>query len=164
MIVPRGIDSYHLRLYVVRPVLVQLGLRSDDAEELLLGTAAQESFMGTYLKQLHGPAFGIYQMEPATHDDIWRSYLRFGSGKLDEKVRGFMVGVEPSAGQMVWNLAYATAMARVHYYRIREALPSLHDVDAMARYWKRYYNTALGRGTVEEFKKNYARFVQLRDS
>jgi hypothetical protein len=42
-------------------------------------------------------------------------------------------------------------MCRVHYYRVPAALPPAGDLAEQAAYWKRYYNTELGRGTVEHF-------------
>lgn len=67
-----SINCEQLRLYVIRPTLEKIELWSEAAENLLLGTTAQESHMGTYIKQVgKGPALGIYQMEPATHKDIW---------------------------------------------------------------------------------------------
>lgn len=55
-------------MYVVRPVLRVMSAWSQPAEDLVMGTAAQESRL-TYLRQLGGgPALGLWQMEPATHD------------------------------------------------------------------------------------------------
>ncbi len=44
---------------------------------------------------------------------------------------------------------YAAAMARVRYLRVKEAIPK--DPRDIAAYWKQYYNTPLGAGTVEKF-------------
>lgn len=158
-----GIDAEHLSTYVIRPILLQLELYSLAAERLLLGTAAQESQLGRYLRQIRGPALGIYQMEPDTHNDVHRSFLRFNS-RLRRAVMSFASGGsgEPAPNQLVWNLAYATAMSRVYYLRIQEPLPKADDIDAMARYWKKYYNTVAGKGTEEEFKRNFNRFISLR--
>ena len=60
--------------------------------------------------------------------------------------------------QLKGNLYYAVAMCRIHYYRVSEALPN--DLEGMARYWKKYYNTELGKGTVEEFIHNYEQAVK----
>ena len=57
--------------------------------------------------------------------------------------------------EILYNLRYATAMARIHYLRVKESLPNTNDVAGLAKYWKLYYNTPLGRGTEEEFIKNY---------
>ena len=62
---------------VIRPALEKLSLWSLSAEELVLGTAIVESGL-TYLKQHgDGPALGLWQVEPATHDDLYTNFLNF---------------------------------------------------------------------------------------
>lgn len=156
-----GIDCKQLRELVVRPTLKLITLWSPAAENLILGTAGQESKMGTYLKQIGtGPALGIYQMEPATHKDLWDSFLRFRP-EIRKLIIPLLsnnnINIDPQ--EMVFNLAYATAMARLKYKRVKEALPATDDIDGLANYWKQYYNTPEGAGTVEEFKANYQRYV-----
>lgn len=46
-------------------------------------------------------------------------------------------------------------MCRLLYRRIKEPLPHERDVLGMARYWKRYYNTSLGKGSVEVAMKSF---------
>jgi len=147
------INGQHLREYIIRPTLEQIGLWSESAENLLMGTAAQESKQGFYLRQLKGgPAVGIFQMEPATHDDIWEHFLEY-QPRLSEKIQTLTPFVE--AEQMVGNLNYAAAMARMQYYRRPEPLPMANDVAALAHYWKQHYNTRLGKGTEKEFEHSY---------
>ena len=147
----------HLKEYVIEPTLDYLELKSDAAVNLLLGTASQESNLGRYIKQIKGPALGIYQMEPATHQDIWDNYLKY-KPELADKVRS-LSSKNKATTELITNLAYATAMARIHYLRVREALPEADDIKGLARYWKKYYNTELGKGTDEEFVHNYLRFI-----
>lgn len=152
-------DSDQLRLHVIRPVLEYLQLDSYDAENLLLGTCAQESRMGHYIKQINGPALGIFQMEPATHNDIWGNYLMYKQDLSDRVIR--LIASAPSRlCQMETNLAYQAAIARIHYLRVPEKLPKGDDIEEMARYWKKYYNTEQGKGTEEEFIKNYKEYVK----
>ena len=147
-----------LRQYIVQPVLRALNAYSKAAENLLVGTAVQESRL-EYLHQLGGgPARGLYQMEPATHDDICSNYLAY-QPDLRARIDTFVLPQHDRHDQLAWNLAYATAMCRAHYRRVREALPEEDDVDGLARYWKRYYNTEQGAGTVTEFKDKYVRYV-----
>ena len=80
------IDPIHLKEYIIIPVLSKLDMYSESAANLLLGTAAIESDMGQFLRQINGPALGIYQMEPSTHLDIWQNYLQFREEML-KKVR-----------------------------------------------------------------------------
>ena len=60
---------------VIRPALTKINLWSRSAEELVLGTAIVESGL-TYLKQRgEGPALGLWQIEPATHEDLYTNFL-----------------------------------------------------------------------------------------
>lgn len=149
-----SINPAQLREYVVRPVLKSLGLYSEAAEELLMLTAATESLCGEHLHQVKGPAMGVWQMEPATHNDIHGNYLKYRN-ELAGKVAKY--GSVPT--HMVGNLNYACAMARVHYLRVAEPLPAASDVRALASYWKKYYNTVAGAGTVEHAIQNYRKYA-----
>jgi hypothetical protein len=152
------LNIQQFRTNIVRPALEAMGGHSAAAENLLIGTAVQESNLH-YVRQLaDGPARGFYQMEPATHDDIWDNYLAYRDDPR-ARVEALMVSGEDGVTQFVWNLAYATAMCRVHYMRVPSPLPGANDVDGLAEYWKQYYNTPLGQGTAAEFKDKFERFV-----
>ena len=141
------IDREQFIELIIEPTLEDLGLYSTAASELVLGTCLQESQL-RYLKQLGtGPALGVCQMEPATHDDLWANYLQY-RGKLAAAVMD--IG-GPDALDLIHNLKYAVAMCRVHYRRVREPLPQAGDLKRQAAYWKKYYNTNLGKGTEEEY-------------
>lgn len=156
-------DHRQLREHVIRPVLRYLDAYSESAEELLVLTAAHESLMGEYLHQTGGgPAVGIYQMEPATHDDIWASYLAYRHA-LAERIAETRTGLFQASGQpaleMAGNLYYATAMARAHYLRVPETLPGSDDSLGLAGYWKSHYNTTAGAGTVAQALSHYQRYA-----
>lgn len=153
----------HLQTLIIRPAIEPLGLWSEDAEALLLGTAAQESHLGYYLKQLRGPARGIYQMEPATERDIWENWLGYNP-ELVEALGVLYNIVGPNPDRLVYDLQYASIMARFHYRRVPEPLPSREDIPGMSRYWKRYYNTLKGKGTPREFAQNYTKYVLREDN
>lgn len=152
------LDVSQVREFVVRPALQHIGLWSLAAEELVLGTGLQESRL-RYIKQLgRGPALGLFQMEPATHDDIWFNYLRYQI-ELRNLVKGLAPHTHkfhPTAEALIGHLPYAAAMCRVHYRRVRAPLPAAGDIEGQAKYWKRYYNTELGKGTVEEYMRSAA--------
>ena len=160
------INAIQLRMNIIRPVLEHLDPvipYSINAENLLMGTCAQESRLGSYVVQVNGPAQGIFQMEPATENDIFENYLAFRSGMIT-LVHGLMkemdINIEADTlPDLVGNMFYAAAMARVHYYRMPGALPDADNVAQMANYWKLYYNTPEGKGTEAEFIHNYNRYV-----
>jgi len=153
----------HLREYVIKPTLEYIGLYSLAAENLLLGTAAQESKLGTYLHQREaGPALGIYQMEPATHRDIWDNWLAHRpelAGRVKQLIAPWP---SPFSQQLVTNLSYATAMCRLHYRRVHDPLPPEDDIEALADYWKRHYNTSAGKGTVEQYLRSWEMLIKNR--
>lgn len=149
-----SLDEEQLVELIISPVLQHMNLHSPEAVQLLLTTAKTESRL-RYLKQLGGgPALGLWQMEPATHDDIWENYLAYRE-VMANSVLAFSFDSDdlavPHAKQMIGNLWYACAMARVHYMRIPEALPRADDLLGQAQYWKAYYNTSAGAGTVDGF-------------
>lgn len=134
---------------------------SPAAVKLLLGTAAVESACGYYIKQVgSGIARGIFQMEPRTEKDIWDNYLKF-KPELKLVVEdylpkdGFIIGQD-----MMYNLAYSILMCRIHYLRVPEALPSAYDKFGQAEYWKKYYNTHLGKGTTVKYLETYYNYIQ----
>lgn len=150
-------NAEQLRLLIIRPTLSALGLNSPAAEELMMGTCAHESKGGTYLKQLNGPALGAWQMEQATHDDIWKRYLPNQPIKCSLMVNHCQIRTQPAAEIMVYHLTYACAMARLAYARHEEVIPK--DLEGQAAYWKQYYNTKKGSGTVEEYIADYQAFI-----
>jgi hypothetical protein len=153
------VDARQLRIHVVRPVLQSVSLWSPAAEELVLGTAAQESDGFRYIKQLGGgPALGLWQIEPATSRDIWDHWLAHRPG-LAELVAGYIAPGHGREDQLVWNLALGAAMCRVFYRRFSAPLPAADDVEGQAAYWKRLYNTHLGKGRPEEYVEHYQRYV-----
>jgi hypothetical protein len=117
-------------------------------------TAAVESNMGYYIKQVDGPAIGIFQMEPATHDDIWDNYLAYRRD-LSPVVTQFGHGLI----SLQTSLAYGAAMARVHYLRVPAKLPNANDVEGLATYWKEHYNTLEGKGTVVDAIAKYRKYT-----
>jgi len=124
-------------------------LASPAAENLLLGTAAQESVFGTYLYQINGPALGVFQMEPGTYQWICNKY----SGKYQ-----YLFGRPP--WELPWNLKLAILTARLRYRVVADPLPEADDIDGLAAYWKQNYNSPAGKGTIEQFIANYRKYVK----
>ena len=72
-----GLDLAQVKALLVQPVLAGLGLGGSAAVHLLTGTALVESGLVWLGQTGGGPALGLWQMEPATHDDCWRNFLAF---------------------------------------------------------------------------------------
>ena len=165
------INPSQLRYSIVMPTLVAMDMWSPAAENLLMGTAMQESRCGEYLVQIRGPALGIFQMEPATAEDIIFRYLQerpqllrqFETAwrSLDSRpVNWHSVKLGQVCDEIAYNLRFATAIARIRYWMVPDPLPDFDDIAGLAAYWKAHYNTPLGRGTEAEFIHNYHRMKE----
>lgn len=137
------IKAEHLRDMVIVPTLRELAefdrrMATQSAINLLLCTAAHESLCGHFLKQQGGPALGLYQMEPDTHDWLWDGYLNRKPrlSAILARWRAF----DQDVNQLVWDLRYATAMARVRYWIETDPLPEKGDLVGLAEYWDDHYN------------------------
>jgi hypothetical protein len=151
------LDPAQFREEVVRPALVSIGMHSAAAEALVFCTAIQESRLKWLRQHAGGPALGLFQIEPATFQDIYGRYLE-RKPAIMERLRALETG-EPLTRQLISNLSFATAICRLRYWMDRHPLPAIDDADGMGAYWKRVYNTDLGAGRPQEFAALYREHV-----
>jgi len=155
---------------VIFPTLAQLGIkRADNADtNLLLGTFAQESTLGSFDKQIGGgPALGIGQIEPRTNQLVLNWLIENNMGLYHKvmDIRGETTynrtGITADINRVALQLndKYNCAIARCLYLSISVPLPDENNIDGMARYWKQYYNSPQGAGTVAEWVHNYNSLV-----
>ena len=152
------LDPQALRT-LIQNTLTPLGVYSDDAEELLMATCANESNLGEYRTQGNGgPARGIFQMEGEDFNDIWKNYLAYHTA-FAARVKALNGGNIGTADDLINNDAYAIAMCRVHYLRSSGNLPYCKDLEAIWDYYKLHYNTPQGAATQDVFEAKYKKYV-----
>jgi len=143
-----------LRKLVIRETLRYLDDWSPAAENLLLGTAIQESGMGFCLRE--GRGYGIYHISANTHRAIWDKYL-IDHPEQASRVRG-LAGqhsfLEDPQGELTTNLKYATAIAWYVYKRTGKTLPDADDLNGLAEIWHRHFHSR-ATATPREFTQNY---------
>ena len=130
-------------------------IHSPKAIALLFGTACVESDL-KYRKSFSKTSTdsGLFQMNKPNYNDIYKNYVAHrpwlakaivevcGEGRVFEDIKT--------------NDVYATVMARIHYMRVSETIPS--TVEGMAKYWKKYYNTHLGKGKESKFVTKWYKY------
>lgn len=131
-----------------------IGALSDNAVNLVTGTFLAESG-ALALFQRGGPALGLGQMEPATHDDRWANYIMFNADLKSRMLA--MAGGHPTAARMVFDIRYAAAMTRIRYLPDPQPIPS--DAEGQADYHKRVYNTVLGAAVASQNVPLFARAI-----
>jgi len=137
-------------------VLKKMDLHSPEASDLVYKTGKVESGY-KYLRQIKGPARGLFQCESWVAVDICKNYLAYRKSLMRKVADATKVKlsyfVDPKEEDWSYiletNIAAQIAMCRLHYRRIPKPLPS--SLEGQAKYWKKYYNSMAGRGTVEDF-------------
>ena len=166
------LDQKQLRSLIIQPVLRAMSLYSQEAEDLLAGTCAAET-NGDYLIQKSDLdplesmkqnvfALGIYQMEPRTHDDLWKNYLPSHPKIVNDLMQICMFSKKPTSSMLVYNLYYATAMARVFYLRCPDPIPATLELQSI--YYKTHWNTSEGKSTPQHYVTNYNNFMHVKGS
>ena len=134
---------------LIEEVLNRIGLYSEDAVRLVYETGLAESRY-RHLEQINGPALGFFQIEPATVRDIWENYA-LHHPKIRDSL--FALGFDESELEfrIISNIALQIALCRLTYRRDPDEIPN--NMIDRAAYWKKVYNTRLGKGTLEHYLK-----------
>ncbi len=136
---------------LIERTLKEYNLYSKSAHEIVLGTIIYESKRGTYLKQrvknfdYNKHALGIAQMERKTFRWLAKVYMSkfpfLASVKFEE---------------LEYNLKLAILFCRLRYLAVPTPIPK--QIFAQARYYKKYYNSYFGKGTVAGYMENFKRY------
>jgi hypothetical protein len=151
-----NIDQF--RENILAPALDALQIRSKELAELLVFTCAVESAGGTYVKQIQGPALGIYQIEPNSFTDVWQNYAIRKPDVLNLLALNLGVHRVPEPREVITNLLLATAMCAL-FYQHRKVFPKQMDEDYLWDLYKKYYNTEKGAAQKEPSILAYRKFI-----
>ena len=102
------------------------------------------------MRQLNnGPARGVFQVEPKTFDWLKEKYTH-----------RFPILEGATSSNLEWDLRLSILVARLRYLVVLEPFPAADQITHLGVYWKQYYNTPAGSGTVPKFVKNYNKYVK----
>jgi hypothetical protein len=147
---------------------------ADRVARLLFGTAAQES--GLQWERQRTPrwegvigGFGKWQCETGSinasieylrrRPDVCARATTFVFGDPKTPVDAI---TRMSEDTLLWALRMhdndrlSCLLGRLHYFRIAAPVPA--DIEDQAGYWKKYFNTVAGAGTVNQYCKSWARY------
>ena len=143
-----------LRTFVIADTLRYLHAWSRSAENLLTGTAIQESGLGFCLKS--GGRLGIYHISPMHHRAVWDQYLVNDPEKasLVRGLAGQHSFIENPHLELLTNLRYATAIAWCIYEKSGCTLPPAGDIWGLGTIWHRHFHRK-SSGSVQDFVRNY---------
>lgn len=149
-----SIVAQDFSLYVVQDALQMLHPAipySDVAHNLLMGTAAQESLMGTYLVQQKGPGVGIFMASPSLVHGVLAKLTPAQLAPMKQVAQG---GDLTNTNQLITNLLLAAMLCRAWYWVVPAPLPP-NTVSGLGAYYKMYYNTLSGAATETQWHTNF---------
>ncbi|XP_078359539.1 uncharacterized protein LOC144644012 [Oculina patagonica] len=109
-----------------------------------------------WVESKYGQASGTYR--PGYHGGIWQvDYIGYRETVIQQGLRKYWLRIKEILGidwtQTEWEdlekPLYSGLAARLFLARLSAPIPS--DLPSQAWYWKTYYNTAAGKGTVQKF-------------
>ena len=125
--------------------LLDWGLHSDHCVELLAMIAAHESLGGKYRQQIGGPALGLLQIEPVTHNSVWDN-----SDSIRARAKRY--GIIEDVSKLESDDRYSIWVARHYLAMDKNPLPKTPE--AMAAYCKSYWNRT-GKATPEKYLNDW---------
>lgn len=143
--------------YLIHETLKKMGMWSEQAEELVFLTGLVESGY-KYIYQIgSGIARSFWQVEAATAKDCLDNYLIYRKNHLNNFCKAIQKRPDDILGmtegdlrELLWHdIAAGITFCRIKYRRVPSPLPD--DLEGMGKYWKKFYNTEHGAGTVSHF-------------
>lgn len=143
--------------YVNRDVIVKqikticncLGYGSNGtADLLLLETATTETGLGTIADTTEKAGMGICQFDEDPFNDLKKRSMSYRDNILKE------LGVDIKLVEwehLRYNSFLSLLFCRLQYKPFNEEIPA--TIEGRGAYWKKYYNSIFGKGTVEHYLK-----------
>ena len=121
------------------------GANKDNLYKMLLETAIVETNAGRAAMDTNRDyGRSIMQLDKVGYDEALRIRQKKGDKNFEYEVyKGYM------SDELQKNPRFAMYLARMFYLGKSEPIPS--TLENRALYWKRYYNTLLGAGSVEKY-------------
>lgn len=128
-------------------LLTKWGLHNHDFVTLSAMIAAHESHGGKWRRQVGGgPALGIFQIEPPTHNDVWdRSRSIHGNA--------VKAGIKRDTNRLADSDEYSIFVCR--HIVMLDPDPIPNTPTEMARWCKAKWNTEAGKATAEKYLNDW---------
>ncbi len=138
---------------------------SQGVHDLLMETAAVETALGSIVRQHKGPALSVWQILGFNFVEI-RDYFAKYNPELLERAMFFYNQDFSEDWNRVYNIPWTASMSLLFYEKATRGtfVDQLGSLESRGRLWKKIYNTRLGKGTVEGYKKRALQYVHLPDS
>ncbi len=141
------INSEQLETIAIKVCKCLGGGKNNQAINMLLETAGAETGRGTIIDDTKFAGMGITQIDGLPFMDIQD---RVKQKHKDKIKKYFDINIEWIEWEFIrYNPLLAMIFTRLKYKLIPEEIPK--TIEDRAEYWKKFYNTELGKGTIEHY-------------
>lgn len=133
---------------------------NNNAITILMETSAGETRLGEYRDPTpNGAGRGVTQVDKGTFDWLQEKACKAKPGSWQSKVlKHFGIDLARVAhDDLDYNPLLAMLWARMRYLTVTAPIPVTRE--GRAKYWKQFYNTSAGKGTVEHYLKTCAELI-----
>jgi hypothetical protein len=143
-----GLVNRHHLSDAVKEVCECLGYgSSSNADKLLIETSGAETHKGQAKDNSIGAGMGITQFDKMPFYDVKDRCRNSDKNKIKEY---FNIDIDLVEWEHIrYNPLLCLIFTRLKYLKVSESIPT--DLKGRARYWKQYYNTEAGKGTIEHY-------------
>ena len=126
----------------------------ENAYNLILETSATETALGQMYDGTIYAGMGICQFDKVPFYRVRKKSLKF----RDKIFKDLGVDIKLVEWEHLrYNSFLSLIFCRLYYLTIAEPIPA--TLEGRAGYWKKYYNSYLGKGTPKHYTKMVSRFV-----
>ena len=125
-----------------------------DAYNLILETATAETALGQIADRTLYAGMGICQFDKVPFQRVKDKSMRFRNLILRK------LGIDIKLVQwehLRYNTFLSLLFCRLYYMAVQDPIPS--TIEDRANYWKKYYNSYIGKGTQEHYLKMATNFL-----
>lgn len=119
----------------------------DNAKKMLLETAAAETAMGEAVDSSWWTGIGLMQFDEIAFIDVQQ---RTSKARKEQVLKCFGIDIDRVVHtDLRWSPLLSVIFARLKYQLVPGMIPSTQT--ERAAYWKKWYNSSLGKGTPEHY-------------
>ncbi len=142
-----GLDCYKDNMHTMANRICECLGGSRDVEEMIIETAIVETHGGEYKDPTHYAGMGLTKIDQVPFQDIKD---RANESDVNKIFKAFSINIKHVDWvELRHNPFLALLFTRLFYKKIPEKIPN--SIKARAFYWKKYYNSSLGKGTEEHY-------------
>lgn len=155
--------SKDIRKYVIVPTLQAIDMWSPSAEILVYGTGMVETGY-QYLVQIGNPyngGNGFFQEEESDFNDLYQWIINGFNKGLAAKILSICgySALPKDVKCVITDMRFAVICCRLHYWRIKKAIPAANDARGFSEYHKAWYNSSLGAANVDKNTEIFTRII-----